>query len=98
MKNKVGDKTQIYCVVKEWVDGNENEIMVLACFLDKKDAIAFMEDAWEEEMEFDDCDVDFRKDKYNMFEFTENMKEGWKKNKKREKHHLCLFIDTVILK
>ena len=90
MKYKVGDKTQIYCVTQEWVDGIYSEVFVMACFFDKKDAIAFMEDTWEDILNDDDY-------KYNMTECSETMKEAWKKNK-RAKHHLCLFINTVTLK
>ena len=32
MEYKVGDKTQIYCVTQEWVDGNDSEVFVMACF------------------------------------------------------------------
>ena len=90
MEYKVGNKTQIYCVTQEWVDGNESEVFVMACFLDKKDAIAFMEDTWEEIL--NDAG-----NKYNMTECSETMKEAWKNNK-RAKHHISLFIDTVALR
>lgn len=90
MTYKVGNKTQIYCITQEWVDGNESEVFVMACFLDKKDAIAFMEDTWEEILNDDG-------NKYNMTECSETMKEAWKNNK-RAKHHLSLFIDTVTLR
>lgn len=89
MDYKVGNKTQIYCVTQVWVDGNDSEVFVMACFLDKKDAIAFMEDTWEEILNDGH--------KFNMTECSETMKEAWKNNK-RAKHHLSLFIDTVTLR
>lgn len=90
MMHKTGDKTQIYCVTQEWVDGVYSEVFVMACFFDKKDAIAFMEETWEDILNDDEY-------KYNMTECSENVREAWKSNK-RAKHHLCLFIDTVTLK
>lgn len=90
MMHKVGDKTQIYCVTQEWVDGADSEVLVMACFFDKKDAIAFMDDTWEDILNDDYY-------QYNMTECSETMREAWKSNK-RAKHHLCLFINTVTLK
>lgn len=89
-KIKVGNNTQIYCVTQDWVDGDDSEVFVMMCFLDKKDAIAFIEDTWEEIL--NDAG-----NKYNMTECSETMKAAWKGNK-RAKHHVCLFIDTVTLK
>ena len=90
MEYKVVNKTQIYCVTQEWVDGIDSEVVVMACFFDKKDAIAFMDDTWEDILNDDDY-------KYNMIECSETVKEAWKSNK-RTKHHLSLFIDTVTLR
>lgn len=90
MERKIENKIQIYCVTQEWVDGNDSEVIVMECFFDKKDAIAFMEDTWEEILNDDNY-------KYNMTECSETMKEAWKSNK-RAKQHLILFITTTTLR
>ena len=90
MTYKVSNYTQIYCVTQDWVDGNDSEVFVMACFFDKKDAIAFMDDTWEDILNDDYY-------KYNMTECSETVKAAWKSNK-RAKHHLSLFIDTVTLR
>lgn len=90
MERKIGNKIQIYCVTQEWVDGNDSEVIVMECFFNKKDAIAFMEDTWGEIINNDNY-------KYNMTECSETMKEAWKSNK-RAKQHLILFITTTTLR
>ena len=80
----------IYCVSVDWADRGYEHTGVLACFDKLDDAVAYMNEQWNNEREQDYFE------QYDQMDCNQLKKEAWVDGEWIDKHY-CLEIDSATL-
>ena len=80
----------IYCVSVDWADRGYEHNGVLACFDKLDDAVAYMNEQWNNEREQDYFE------QYDQMDCNQLKKEAWVDGEWIDKHY-CLEIDSTTL-